>query len=68
MRIVGGIDQTASGAHAVLVPRHIVDRAHFAVIDKGAFLNVDHNQGGPAFDQLSGLFWLRRHLVQPFGR
>jgi len=42
--------------HPLLVARHVVDCSYLACVNESARLNVDDNQRGPSFDQLSFTF------------
>ena len=45
------VDSGAGRKHPVFVARHVVDGSHDAVVNEGAGLNVDDNQGRLSFDQ-----------------
>ena len=62
------INGTTRLQHTVFIPRHIINRTHGAVINEFTGLNVDHDKGSKAFDQLSSLFVqiyhrLKSHIV-----
>ena len=60
--VMRSIDQVPGRQHAILIARHVIDRADGAVVDEGAFLDIDDDQGGAAFDEGARRFTGVRHF------